>query len=44
MIGRLPTGTSGFGISYVSGRSRLPSPAAITIALIAARLPSWALL
>ena len=35
MTGRLPTGTIGFGTSYVSGRSRVPSPAAITIALIA---------
>ena len=36
MTGRLPTGTIGFGTSYVSGRSRVPNPAAITIALIAA--------
>ena len=35
MIGRLATGTNGFGISWVSGRSRVPSPAAITIAFIA---------
>ena len=38
MIGRLATGTSGFGISCVSGRRRVPSPAAITIALIGVRL------
>ena len=38
MIGRLATGTIGFGTSYVSGRSRVPSPAAITIARIASRL------
>ncbi len=34
MIGRLATGTSGFGIACVSGRRRVPSPAAITMALI----------
>ena len=38
MIGRLATGTSGFGIACVSGRRRVPSPAAITIALIGQRL------
>ena len=37
MIGRLPTGTIGFGTSKVSGRSRLPRPAAITIAFIDAQ-------
>ena len=35
MIGRFATGTSGFGISWVSGRRRLPRPAAMTIAFIA---------
>ena len=33
MIGRLATGTMGFGTSHVSGRRRVPRPAAITIAL-----------
>src|SRR5262249_51751094 len=33
-IGLLSTGATGFGITYVSGRSRVPSPAARIIALI----------
>ena len=34
ITGRSSTGTIGLVISYVSGRSRVPSPAARTIALI----------
>ena len=34
ITGRLTTGTIGFGIAYVIGRSRVPSPAASTIALM----------
>ena len=34
MIGRFATGTMGFDTSHVSGRRRVPSPAAKTIALI----------
>ncbi len=37
MIGRLATGTIGLGTSYVSGRNRVPSPAAMTIAFIEAQ-------
>jgi hypothetical protein len=33
MTGRLSTGTIGFGISYVTGRSLVPRPAAMIIAL-----------
>src|SRR4051794_31043209 len=38
MIGRFATGTRGLGISCVSGRSRVPRPAAMTIAFIGVRL------
>lgn len=34
MIGRLATGSSGFGMLEVIGRSRVPSPPAITTAFI----------
>src|SRR4030081_977172 len=37
MTGRSSTGTMGFVISYVSGRRRVPSPAARTIARIGPR-------
>ncbi len=38
ITGRFSTGTIGFGIPYVIGRSRVPSPAARIIALIVRRL------
>ena len=41
MIGRLTTGNSGFGMLAVMGRSRVPSPQAITTALI--ERPSFAM-
>ena len=34
MIGRLPTGTKGFGLFAVTGRKRDPSPPAITTAFM----------
>jgi adenosylhomocysteinase len=42
MIGRLTTGAIGFGRSSVRGRSRVPSPAAMTIALISPSRLYWA--
>src|SRR6185503_5236255 len=38
ITGRLATGTIGFGTSYVSGRSRVPRPAAMTMARIGQRI------
>ena len=39
ITGRFRTGTIGFGIALVIGRSRVPSPAAKTIAFINAAPP-----